>query len=188
MSEWRLIQVDGGEWDGHWGVDRLRQVAGSPRGRPGNPQQPAANRVKRPYQDQGAWAGPVRQCLALQVHPSLPVFHAMLRCLSLMLCYAPCPSCCAGCLLCCVPCSSCSVVTHVLHAVLWFVSFTMCRDPCPCMLCCAPCPACCALCPWSGRGVSSNSNRTIIWLERVRSQEKASQCTYKQARNKCVGK
>ena len=38
-----LVQVDGGQWHGYWGVDRLWQVAGSPRGRHGDPPLPAAD-------------------------------------------------------------------------------------------------------------------------------------------------
>ncbi len=38
-----LAQVDGGQWYGYWGVDRLWQVAGSPGGRYGDPTLPAAD-------------------------------------------------------------------------------------------------------------------------------------------------
>lgn len=72
------MQVDGGQWNGHWGVDRIGQVAGSPGGRRGDSQQPAADRVQRPHQDQGAGAGPVWQCLALQVDPHYLPLHSLL--------------------------------------------------------------------------------------------------------------
>ena len=38
-----VVQVDGGQWHGYWGVDRLWQVAGSPGGRHGDPPLPAAD-------------------------------------------------------------------------------------------------------------------------------------------------